>query len=110
MEFDKGETAKLAQARFKNAKLYWSMLKPSANVKQCAVFLTVFEWYFSSINNPEDPFFTPDEDVIYFIERYERNEMDIMFQESTPFNVESILKAMGQLNTNKSAGPDMFFE
>ena len=31
--FDKGETAKLAQARFKNAKLYWSMLKQSANVK-----------------------------------------------------------------------------
>ena len=38
---------------------------------------------------------------IYFIERYERNEMDIMFQElNTPFNVESILKAIGQLNTN----------
>ena len=28
--------------------------------------------------------------------------MDIMFQElNTPFNVESILKAKGQLNTNK---------
>jgi len=33
LEIDKGETAKLAQARFKNAKLYWSMLKQSANVK-----------------------------------------------------------------------------
>ena len=32
-----------------------------------------------------------------------------MFQElNTPFNVEYILKAIGQLNTNKSAGPDMF--
>ena len=45
----------------------------------------------------------------YFIERYERNEMDIMFQElNTPFSVESILKAIGQLNTNKIARPDMF--
>ena len=35
--------------------------------------------------------------------------MDIMFQElNTPFNVESILRVIGQLNTNKSAGPDMF--
>ena len=85
------------------------MLKQSANVKQSPVSLTVFERYFSSINNPEVPFFTPDEDVIYFIERYERSEMDIMFQElNTPFSVESILKAIGQLNTNKSVGPDMF--
>ena len=71
------------------------MLKQSAIVKQCPVSLTVFERYLSSITNPEDPFFTPDEDVIYFIGRYERNEMDIMFQElNTPFNVESILKDM----------------
>jgi len=35
--------------------------------------------------------------------------MDIMFQElNTPFSVESILKAIGQLNTNKIARPDMF--
>ena len=85
------------------------MLKQYAIVKQCPVSLTIFQRYFSSINNPEDPFFTADEDVIYFIERYERNKMDIMFQElNTPFNVESILRVIGQLNTNKSAGPDMF--
>ena len=39
--FDKGETAKLAHAMFKNAKLYWSTLKQYANVKQCPVSLTV---------------------------------------------------------------------
>ena len=62
------------------------MLKQSADVKQCPVSSTVFERYFSSINNPEDPFFTPDEDVIYFIARYERNEMDIMFHKlNKPF-------------------------
>ena len=85
------------------------MLKQSADVKQCPVSLTVFERYFSSINNPKDPFFTPDGDVIYFIERYERSEMDIVFQElKTPDSVESILKAIGQLNTSTCAGPDMF--
>ena len=110
LELDKDEAAKLAQERFKQVKRYWNMLKQSANyVKQCPVSLTVCERYSSSINNPEDPFFTPDEDVIYFIERYERNEMDIMVQElNTPFSLESILKAIGQLNTNKCAGPDMF--
>jgi len=41
LEFDKGETAKLAHAMFKNAKLYWSTLKQYANVKQCPVSLTV---------------------------------------------------------------------
>jgi len=35
--------------------------------------------------------------------------MDIVFQElKTPYSVDSILKAIGQLNTSKSAGPDMF--
>ena len=76
-------TYKYIQYKHSNI-VYKSNVWPSYTttlVSACPVSLTVFERYFSSINNPKDPFFTPDEDVIYFIERYERNEMDIMFQE-----------------------------
>ena len=48
-----------------------------------------------------------DEDIIFFNERYEQNEFDIMFEElNTFFSQEEILKAISQLKTNKSGGPD----
>ena len=47
------------------------MLKESANIKASrTVNLDMFEKYFKAINNPDDPFFRPDEDVLYFNERY----------------------------------------
>ena len=53
------------------------------------------------------PFYIPDEDIIFFNERYEQNEFDIMFEElNTFFSQEEILKAIIQLKTNKSGGPD----
>ena len=107
-EYDKLQTSKLQDARFKNAKIYWNMLKQSAHVKQTNLNLNEFEQYFKCVNNPEDPFFTPDEDILYFVERYEKNEFDIMFAElNLPFEQCEIIKAIKQLNTNKSAGPDM---
>ena len=34
------------------------------------VALSSFEEYFKAVNNLEDPFFSPDEDILYFNERY----------------------------------------
>jgi len=52
-------------------------------------------------------FFIADEDVIHFVERIERNEFDVIFDEvNVPISNECILKAIKELNTGKSAGPD----
>lgn len=60
-----------------------------------------------SVNNPSDPFYTPDEDILYFDDRYVNNEFNIMFDElNVNFADNEISKAIQQLKTNKSGGPD----
>ena len=44
-------------------------------------------------------FFQPDDDIIYFNERYLNGEMQIMFDElNVSLTVDEIQKAIGQLN------------
>lgn len=51
--------------------------------------MDTFERYFKSVNNPDDHVFTPDEDVLHFIERCETEEFNVMFTElNIPFNYE----------------------
>lgn len=108
-EYDKQKTLRFENAKFKNAKLYWNLLKETAGVKPANIPLTVFEQYFKAINNPVDPFYSPDEDILHFNERYENNEFEIIFEElNLCFTSDEILKAISQLKTNKSSGPDMF--
>ena len=77
-DYDNLQTSTFIEARHKHAKLYWNM-------------------------------FTPDEDSLHFVDRYEKYEFDVMFQElNIPTEHDSLLKAIKQLNTNKSGGPDMF--
>ena len=106
-ECDRERTSRFVNARYKDARLYWNLLKESAGIKSTLVPLSSFEQYFRAVNNPEDRFYNPDEDVIYFNERYERNEFSVMFEElNLSFSHQEILKAIAQLRTNKSAGPD----
>ena len=106
-EFDKNETSHFVNAKYKNAQLYWNLLKESAGVRSPSIPLTTFEQYFKAVNNPDDQFYTPDEDVLLFNERYENNEFSIMFEElNVSFTYEEFCKACSQLHTNKLAGPD----
>jgi hypothetical protein len=58
-------------------------------------------------NHPDSRFFVPDEDVIHFIERYENNEFNVMFEEfNNNFSYNEINHAMKELKNNKSSGPD----
>ena len=41
-DYDKKKTMRLENARFKNAKLYWNLLKESTGVKPANVPLTIF--------------------------------------------------------------------
>ena len=87
--------------------MYWNLLKESAGIRTTNVSLSTFEQYFKAVNNPLDPFYSPDEDIIYFNERYENNEFSVMFEElNLSFTNEELAKAIGQLRTNKSSGPD----
>lgn len=107
--FDKCQTKKLVDSRFKNAKMYWDMLKQCAGVKHSNVSLSTFEKYFKSVNNPDSPFFNVDEDIVYFNERYEQNEFSIMFDElNLPIINIEIFQAIKELKTNKSGGPDLY--
>ena len=107
-EYDRNKTKTFTVAKYKNAKLYWSMLKESANIKSNDISLSTFEQYFKAVNNPNDHFFNADEDVIYFNERYEQNEFNIMFEElNVAFTEHEIIKSIKQLKTNRSAGPDL---
>ena len=83
------------------------MLKSCAQVKQTPISINSFERYFKSVNNPQDPFFSPDEDILHFVDRYEKEEFSIMFEElNAPIEHTSLIAAIKQLNTNKSGGPD----
>ena len=57
------------------------MLKQVCGVKTNTINLSTFEHYFESINSPSDPFFNPDEDILYFNERFVRNEFQVMLSE-----------------------------
>ena len=48
------------------------MLKESVGMKPANINLSSFEQYFKAVNNPTDPFYTPDEDELFFNERYEK--------------------------------------
>ena len=81
LKFDNARTTKLEENRYKNTKQYWNMLKKASGLKTSSIGITEFERYFKSVSNPDDPFFTPDEDILYFNERYLHNEFQIMFEE-----------------------------
>ena len=106
--YDKNQTEKLEKAKFNNAKQYWTLLK-CLSTKQCTVSLSAehFAQYFKAINDPDDVFFQPDEDVIYFNERYLNEEIIIMFGElDIPITATEVRKANKQIKSNKSGGPD----
>ena len=105
--YDKRNTIKLEEAKLKDAKTYWRMLKESCGIKTSQINITAFEIYFKAINNPNDHFFSPDEDVIHFNERYLNNEFEIMFEElNADITQQEVSKSIKQLKCGRSGGPD----
>ena len=39
-------------AKYKDAKMYWNLLKESAGIRTTNVSLSTFEQYFKAVNNP----------------------------------------------------------
>ena len=109
-EIDRQKSMKLINAKFKNAKEYWKLLKESVSQpKPKSLSANDFDNYFKSINNPEDPFFQPDDDILYFNERFLNSEIQLMFDElNDTITMEEIMKAIRQLKNGRSGGPDKF--
>ncbi len=104
------QTNKLLQARTKNAKQYWQLLKEVAGVpKPNTISADSFVAYFKAINNPTDHFFQPDEDIIHFNDTYFESEIKIMFNElNMEISEEEMLRSISQLSNGRSGGPDKF--
>ena len=67
-----------------------------------------FAEYFKAINNPDDIFFQPVEEVIFFQEKFLDIEIQVMFSElDAEISKEEILKSIKQLKNGKNAGPDL---
>ena len=41
-------------------KLYWNVLKEASGMKTRNIAMSTFEQYLKAVNNPADPFYTPD--------------------------------------------------
>ena len=83
------------------------MLKELSHIKPANIALSSFEEYFKSVNNPDDPFYTPDEDILDFNDRYVQGEFNIIFEElNDNISENEIYSAIKQLKTNKPGGPD----
>ena len=109
-ELDRAKTKRLVDSKYRNAKEYWKLLKEAANINTGmtkSISAHRFAGYFKVINNPDDAFFQPDEEVIYFQERFLDSEIQVMFSElDVEITREEILKSIKQLKNGKSGGPD----
>ena len=70
------------------------------------ILMTIFK----AINNPSDPFFQPDDYIVYFNEHFLKSEMEIIFDELNSTITETeICKVIKQLKNGKSGGPICFW-
>jgi len=106
--YDSEQTKILEHNRLLDAKRYWNLLKGS--VKPCKsdkLKTDDFFRYFKSINDPDTHFYQPDEDILYFNERYLNEEFQVMFDDlNIEISQDEIKKACKSLKNGKSAGPD----
>ena len=106
--FDKQQTNKLYQARLKNAKDYWKMIKSVKSKKSCSVTRDEFVEYFSKIYNPDDEFYTPDPEITNSVNNFMNEEVIEMFEVLNEIITEQeIAQAIKELKRNKASGSDL---
>ena len=94
----------MLQAKYKN----WKLLKDSVyNNQPTDITFNMFTEYFKSVNNPDDRFFQPDEDIEYCNQRFLNSELNVMFAElDEAFTSSELDKAISELSLSRSAGRD----
>jgi hypothetical protein len=66
LQYDRRQTDDLLRARCQNAKAYWKLLKGCTKAPTCNITADNFARYVEVVNNPQDVFFIPDDDVVDF--------------------------------------------
>ena len=110
LEVNRVKTKRLVDAKYKNAKEYWKLLKDATNINTNTsknVSADRFAKYFKAINNPDDAFFfSQTKKYFFFQERLLNSEMQVMFSEvDVEITREEISKSIKQLKNGKSGGP-----
>ena len=83
-EIDRQESMKHINAKFKNAdKEYWKLLKETVSQpKPKSLSANDFDNYFlSELTILKIHFFQPDDDILYFNERFLNSEIQLIFDE-----------------------------
>ena len=79
-KFMKEKTCNLITSKSKNVKEYWKLLKQAAHItNKCSIDAKRFAEYFQSVSASDDRYYQPDEDIIFFNERYVQGEFQVMF-------------------------------
>ena len=99
------------ETKLNNAKEYWKLLKESVTQsKPKNLSADHFDDYCKAINNPIDPFFQPDDDIVYFNAHFLKSEMEIIFGELNTIITETeIRKAIKLLKMFKNKLLNEFF-
>ena len=106
--FDRSQTQKLLEARTKNVKLYWKML--SGQTKSPPIPVSTKDMYnhFLKLSNPNNAFFTADDDVSEEVIRIIENDIECMFSElDTEISAGEVKSAIKDLKRGKSGGADL---
>ncbi len=107
LQYDRSQTAKLLEARTNNAREYWRLLRGKTKKDKSNVSNDEFYRFFKNVNSPTDEFYTPDEDVVNYVNQFELGEIQVMVDElDVELNIDEIRKAIKQLKHNKSPGMD----
>ena len=102
------QTAKLLHAKVKNVKLYWKMLSGTKNVNRPMVSTGDFYNHFLRLSNPDNEFYTADEDIVNELNEMIDGELQVMFDElNVAIEPEEISRAIKDLKNGKSGGEDL---
>ena len=105
--FDLDQTKKLYNARLKNAKEYWKMIKSVKRKETSNVTCEEFQKYFNDLYNPDDDFYTPDPDVVDRVRDIIDEDIIEMFNVlNVDITDEEVNHAIKELKRNKASGTD----
>lgn len=79
--------------------------KSASGIKAYGVPPSSLEEYIKAVNIPDDTFFAPDDDILYFNESYMNNDFQIMLRELDLFiSQQEIVYAIPQLTSGRDCG------